>query len=305
MLPASNRGTGTNTGFPDTCSTPSSSGSVNIPYPNIASASSASSFSSIVYVGMVNALNLNSSIPNTSGDEAGVLETNMSKAAYTTGNPIVYVEKVPAINLACPSSGNESNCTLAAVILAAVSVVSFTYASDDRGALSRGGVLVRRLDGDGVGVEIAVVTTDIARELRSALDSLGVEHPARFFFDLRGCRGGDLEGALDLASRFAPPGSVLAVVEDEEGDCEERRSTGGPWIGAEVEVVVDGGTASAAEVLAVALRDAAGATLRGERTYGKGRIEVVRGGMLVPAGEVLTPAGDRIEGVGIEPGEAS
>lgn len=303
MLPASNRGTGTNTGFPDTCDTPSSSGSVSIPYPNIASASSASSFSSIVSIGMVNALNLNSSIPNTSGDEAGVLETNMSKAAYTTGNPIVYIEKVPAINLACPSSGNESNCTLAAVVVAAVSVVSFTYASEDRSAVSRGGVVVRP-QGNGILVEIAVVGTDVARELRAALDALGLEHPATFCIDLRGCPGGDLEGALDLASRFTPRGALLAVVEDEDGDREERRSSGGPWAGVAIEVLVDRGTASAAEVLAAALRDAAGARLRGVRTYGKGRIEVARGGLLSPAGEVLTPAGARIESRGITPGEA-
>jgi len=143
MLPASNRGTGMNAGFPDTCNTPQPSGTAPIPYPNIANASSASTFSSIVYVGMVNALNLNSSIPNTSGDEAGTAQPNMGKAGYTTGNPIVYVEKVPAINFACPTNGNNSNCNLAAVVVPAVSVVSYTYAAD-AGAFRSGGLTARR-----------------------------------------------------------------------------------------------------------------------------------------------------------------
>lgn len=304
MLPASNRGTGMNVGFPDTCNTPQPSGTVPIPYPNIASASSASTFSSLVYVGMVNALNLNSSIPNTSGDEAGTAQPNMGKAGYTMGNPIVYVEKVPAINLACPTNGNNYNCSLAAVVVPAVSVVSYTYARPDDAPspeLRCGGVAARLIGPDVVLVEIVVVTTDAPRELRAALDDLGVARPATLRIDLRGCPGGDLEGALGLASRFAPHGRVLAVVEDTDGDREERLSAGGPWENAAVEVLVDRNTASAAEVLAGALRQAAGARILGERTWGKGRIEVVRSGVLVPAGEALLADGTRIEGAGIQP----
>lgn len=147
MLPASNRGTGMNLGFPDVCNTPTPAGPVPIPYPNIAMASSASTFATVVYVGMVNALNLNSSIPNTSGDEAGSAQPNMGKAGYTMGNPIVNIEKVPAISLACPTNGNNYNCSLAAVIVPAVSVVSYTqrglasapdHATLDTGSSERG-----------------------------------------------------------------------------------------------------------------------------------------------------------------------
>ena len=126
MLPASNRGTGTNVGFPDVCSTPVGAGTAPIPYTNTASASSASTFSTLVYVGMVNALNLVSRIPNTNGDEAGSAGPTMGQATYTTGNSIVNVEKVPAINLACPTTGNNSNCSLAAVVVPAVNPSSMS-----------------------------------------------------------------------------------------------------------------------------------------------------------------------------------
>jgi carboxyl-terminal processing protease len=321
MLPASNRGTGMNLGFPDVCNTPTPAGPVPIPYPNIAMASSASTFATVVYVGMVNALNMNSSIPNTNGDEAGSAQPNMGKAGYTMGNPIVNIEKVPAISLACPTNGNNYNCSLAAVIVPAVSVVSYTQrgldSTVDRVALEAAtseraegadpgradrSVSVRRSSDGWLEATLAIVSTDVARELRVAFDRLGVSVPSRLRVDLRGCPGGDLEGALDLASRFTSPGALLAVVEDSDGDREERRSTGGPWLGCELELLIDQQTASAAEVLAGSLRSAAGARLVGERSYGKGRIQAVRAGQLRDVGEALLPSGEHIEGVGLEPG---
>ncbi len=324
MLPASNRGTGTNAGFPDVCNTPVGTATVPISYPNTASASSASTFSSIVYVGMVNALNLNSKIPNTSGDEGGSAGPNMGSAAYTTGNPIVNVEKVPAISLACPTTGNNYNCSLAAVVVPAASVVTYSRAGrasddpraiarlaeaplreEDRAAPPRDGRADRALrlrSHDGVVVvEIAIVTTDIARELTAALDRVGLQRPQRLVLDLRGCPGGDLEGALDLASRFTPKGSLLLVVLDEDGDRDERRSRGGPWEGVPVDVLVDGATASAAEALAGALRSGAGARLFGERTYGKGRLEAMRAGQLCSVGEARLADGRPIQGCGLDP----
>jgi carboxyl-terminal processing protease len=241
------------------------------------------------------------------------------------GNPIVNVEKVPAISLACPTNGNNYNCSLAAVIVPAVSVVSYTDrgvrgdvatraerdartdgarafddAVEDRGRADRH-VRARRSDDGWIVVEVTRVSTDVARELRAAFDRLGVDRPLRLRFDLRGCPGGDLEGALDLASRFSPAGATLALVTDEEGDVEERRSTGGAWQGCAIEVLVDRATASAAEVLAGALRATAGARIVGERTHGKGRIQAVRTGLLVDVGEARLPNGERIEGCGLAP----
>ena len=321
MLPASNRGTGTNLGFPDVCKTPVGTQTVPIPYTNTANASSASTFSSIVYIGMVNALNLVSTIPNTNGDEAGTAGPTKGAARYTTGNRIVNVEKVPAINLACPTTGNNHNCSLAAVVVPAVSVVSFSRrrsATDDAPGLralaepppGSGGsrsdgradkaVLVRRLAGHGIEAVVTIVTTDIARELRAGCDRLGIDRPDSLRLDLRGCPGGDLEGALDLASRFVPRGVLLLVVREPDGDLDERRSTGGPWVGVPVEILVDGQTASAAEALALALRSAAAARIVGLRSYGKGRIEAVRAGRWVSMGEVLLADGRPLEGSGLE-----
>ena len=92
----------------------------------------------------------------------------------------------------------------------------------------------------------------------------------------------------------------MLVVRDSDGDLDERRSTGGPWEGVPVEILVDAETASAAEALTLALRTAVGARVVGGRTYGKGRIEAVQAGRLVPIGEVLLADGRPLDGNGVE-----
>ena len=72
MLPASNRGVGGNVCGPDVCNTPTPPTTTPIPYPNVAMNAQATPFSTIVRVSYVNALNMGSSIPMSSGDEPGV-----------------------------------------------------------------------------------------------------------------------------------------------------------------------------------------------------------------------------------------
>src|SRR5271154_4879006 len=100
MFPASNRGEGTNIGFPDVCLTPAGPAMVPVPYPNMAMNAQAVPFSPTVMISMMNALNTGWKIPMTSGDEAGVGGPFIKMmGAYTMGNPIVSIDGMPAINL--------------------------------------------------------------------------------------------------------------------------------------------------------------------------------------------------------------
>lgn len=92
---------------------------------------------------------------------------------------------------------------------------------------------------------------------------------ARLLLDLRGCAGGDLFEALEIAGKFVPAGRPLVTTYDRKGKVQTYFSpTGGklPGLGG---VLVDGRTASAAEVLAGALKFYGIAPLIGERSYGK------------------------------------
>lgn len=294
MLPASNRGAGMSFGFPDVVNTVVGPATVPVPYPNFAQNATATGFAMTVYVGMVNALNVGSSMPMTQGDEAGMAGPHMGRGSYVAGNPIVSVEKLPAMNLCMPALGNNGVCGLDAALVPSVSVVSFTERVDDAladpaelfASLAARPATFRR-DGDVLVCEVHVVTRDLGRLL---INELAEPHVSRVVLDLRGCPGGDLEGTVDVASCFLEEGTPIARFVDVDGDEETLLSRRLPnRFRGEVVVLVDARTASAAELLAGALGDRGGDRIRidGGPTYGKRSVAGIRAGSMATLGEVV------------------
>ena len=126
-------------------------------------------------------------------------------------------------------------------------------------------------------------------------------------FDVRGNPGGFLEVANDISSWFVERGSV--VVKERFYSGEERpflANGNGALANIPLVVLVDGGSASAAEIVAGALRDNRGALLIGEKTFGKGtvqEIETLRDGstLKLSTAEWVTPNGTRIDQKGLDP----
>src|SRR5690606_41681061 len=103
---------------------------VPVPYPSIGMNCQARGCAPNVKVSGMHALNLGSRIPMTMGDEAGVAHpTKKGGGAYTMGNPIVSINKLPAINLTCPASGNNMNAPLGAVLVPSAVNVLYCRAS--------------------------------------------------------------------------------------------------------------------------------------------------------------------------------
>ncbi|MDR2106446.1 MAG: PDZ domain-containing protein [Coriobacteriales bacterium] len=143
-----------------------------------------------------------------------------------------------------------------------------------------------------------------AEALGEALRGLEAEGAASFILDLRGNPGGYLGQALDITSLFVAEGAVVQI-EDRRGTTVEKVN-GTPITNRPLVVLVDGGSASAAELVAAALRDHNRATLVGEKTYGKGTVQDIRelswGGVLkYTVAHYLSPAGTVLDGVGITP----
>jgi len=88
--------------------------------------------------------------------------------------------------------------------------------------------------------------------------------------DLRGNGGGFLDAAVDVASEFLSDGVILYQIEKGKGERPFKAYLEGPLV-----VLVDGGTASASEIVAGALQDRGRAILVGEKTFGKGSIQSV------------------------------
>jgi carboxyl-terminal processing protease len=125
--------------------------------------------------------------------------------------------------------------------------------------------------------------------------------------DVRNNPGGYLQGAVDVASEFLKNGSTVVIEERGEGAKDvfkvERL---GQFTSMPVVVLVNGGSASASEILAGALKDIKGAKLVGETTFGKGTIQepldLENGaGIHITIARWLTPNGTWIDEKGLEP----
>ncbi len=144
---------------------------------------------------------------------------------------------------------------------------------------------------------------------RNALDEFIKGKYSRLVIDLRGNPGGYLEAAVNMASYFLKNGQV--VVSERQGKNEavvNHRSSGIPGLPTNVKVVVlvDGGSASASEILAGALKDQGIAKIVGTKSFGKGSVQelinLADGASLkVTIAKWYTPNGINISESGIKP----
>ncbi len=148
-------------------------------------------------------------------------------------------------------------------------------------------------------------TTD---ELRDMLDELMKNDPAGLILDLRGNGGGWLTTAVDTASEFLPSGTLVLI--EKEGDGTETKyrthRRGGRALDVPMVVLIDGGSASASEIVTGALRCAERATVIGKTSYGKGSVQIQPelsngGAVSVTIARWYLPDDTLIHGVGIVP----
>jgi carboxyl-terminal processing protease len=166
-------------------------------------------------------------------------------------------------------------------------------------AEQRGGILWLRIDG---------FSNATDRKLSGALlEGIRPGSTRGVVLDLRGNRGGLLGQAVAVASAFLD-GGLVAQTAGRHPDAARIWQAGGPDLaeGVPVVVLVDGRSASAAEIVAAALSDRGRAVVVGSATMGKGLIQVVvplpnGGDLLVTWSRVLAPLGWPIQGLGVLP----
>lgn len=129
----------------------------------------------------------------------------------------------------------------------------------------------------------------------------------KMVLDLRNNPGGYLQAAIDIASDFVSLGQTVVIEEKGNGEKTEFKSETVPSLpNVEVVVLVNGGSASASEILAAALRDIKGIQVVGDTSFGKGTVQepltLENGsGLHITVGKWLTPKGTWVHEKGIEP----
>jgi carboxyl-terminal processing protease len=162
-------------------------------------------------------------------------------------------------------------------------------------------------EAEGVGyVRVMLFSGRTEKELQEALDDLDGQGMTHLILDLRGNGGGLFDAAIDVSSLFLSDGVVVYQMENdgsEQAYDVRGRSKAGDW---PMVVLVDGGTASASEIVAGALQDQGRATLIGQKTYGKGSVQHVfdlsdGSSVHITASKWLTPNRRQIDGQGLMP----
>ncbi len=127
--------------------------------------------------------------------------------------------------------------------------------------------------GDGIGyLAVTAINGRAADELAQEIDALAAHGLRGLVIDLRGNPGGLVQEGTRLAELFLDPGQVAAVTEGHEREVFRARRTQ-RWPDLPLAVLVDGATASAAEVVAAAWQDHDRAIVLGTATFGKGVVQ--------------------------------
>ncbi len=142
---------------------------------------------------------------------------------------------------------------------------------------------------------------------KAVADVTGKQNIKGIVLDLRNNPGGYLQDSVDIAAEFVPKGSVVVIQQNGDGTKQELKTDRqGAFINSKVVVLVNGGSASASEILSGALRDDRKIQLIGEKTFGKGTVQEPEdldggAGLHITIAKWLTPNGTWVHGVGLTP----
>lgn len=166
-------------------------------------------------------------------------------------------------------------------------------------------------EGDFGYVRLASFTEKATLETKAAIDSLRTKNPhlKGLVLDLRNNPGGLLDQAVSISSLFLDGGEVVSQRGRDPRDIERFQATPGLKLsGLPVVVIVNSGTASAAEIVAGALKDRHRAEIVGVTTFGKGSVQTLiplrdglDGAIKITTARYYTPSGASIQRTGIEP----
>ena len=159
-------------------------------------------------------------------------------------------------------------------------------------------------DGKKIGyVRLLSFSSEASKQLAHGLEKVKKEGAEGLVLDLRENPGGLLDEAVSSASLFLPEGQVVVSTKSRTKGDSERQSGAGKIVDVPFDVLIDRGTASAAEIMTAALQDDAQATVVGTRSYGKGVFQeehdLANGGALkLTVGEYFTPSGENLARTG-------
>jgi carboxyl-terminal processing protease len=151
-------------------------------------------------------------------------------------------------------------------------------------------------------------TEGLKREINNLTNQIGADKLKGFIIDLRNNPGGLLEEAVTVSDAFLERGEIVSTRGRNAEETQRRAAHSGDLTkGKPVIVLINGGSASASEIVAGALQDHKRATLIGTRSFGKGSVQTIiplgsgNGALRLTTARYYTPSGKSIQAKGIVP----
>ena len=166
-------------------------------------------------------------------------------------------------------------------------------------------VTYKMLDGNIGYIQLSEFEKATVDQFNTALEELEKEGAESLILDLRDNPGGDYSSVVSIADRVLPKGTILST-KDKDGNEKTETSDEENKVDLPMVILVNGNSASAAELFTGAVQDFGLATIVGTQTYGKGVVQSVfslgdGSGMKFTTEKYYTPNGRDIDGVGITP----
>jgi carboxyl-terminal processing protease len=170
-----------------------------------------------------------------------------------------------------------------------------------------------RVEGDNVGyIRLTVFNEQTTEGLKKAIADIQSKVPndklKGYVLDLRNNPGGLLEEAITVSDTFLERGEIVSTRGRNAEETQRRNAKAGDLTkGKPLIVLINGGSASAAEIVAGALQDHKRATMIGTRSFGKGSVQTIiplgqqNGALRLTTARYYTPSGRSIQAVGIKP----
>src|SRR5262249_2166657 len=171
----------------------------------------------------------------------------------------------------------------------------------------------QQVEGDDVGyVRITQFTSRVADDLKQAVETLTAKIPPDrlkgYIIDLRNNPGGLLDQAVRVAGAFLINGEIVSIRGRDSDHVQRFNAVPGDLIdGKPLIVLINGGSASASEIVAGALQDQKRATIVGSRTFGKASVQTIiplgqgNGALRLTTARYYTPSGHSLQAQGVAP----
>jgi carboxyl-terminal processing protease len=241
--------------------------------------------------------------------------TPAAKAGIMSGDLVTQIDDEPVLGLTLEQAVNKmkgpanTKIRLSITRKGAPSPVNVTIVRE----IIRVRPVSYRTDGGNIGyIRISSFNEQTTDELKKAIVDISKQIPPEsltgYVIDLRNNPGGLLDQAVSVSSTFMPRGEIVSTRGRRPEETQRFAARGGDLTkGKPLVVLINGGSASASEIVAGALHDHNRATLIGTRSFGKGSVQTIiplgsgNGALALTTARYFTPSGRSIQAKGISP----